>query len=288
MRNLLFDFRDALRGLRRDRVYSVAVVLTCALTIGATTAVFSIVNGVLLRPVAYRESSQLVVVREIIAELSQRYPTLPVNPRHFHEWRTRATSFHEMSAFLPTTKIMTGQEGAVQIKVVETSGNLFALLGVRAAVGRALEPGDERAERDLTVLLTDREWRRRFHADPAVIGRRVALDGKPHTIVGVLEPGFRLLQFDGLGSLVQVTRDVEAFVPLRINPTQVSPMGEFDYTVVARLESAVTAATALAELNVIQASIARDIAGDKLHMSAQLTPLLDAVVGRARRGLVLL
>src|ERR1041384_443808 len=89
----MFDLRDVLKTLRRDPGYTLVVVLTLALTIGATTAVFSIVNGVLLKPLAYRESHQLVAIREVYRQVEAQYPTLPVNPRHFDEWRRSATTF---------------------------------------------------------------------------------------------------------------------------------------------------------------------------------------------------
>ena len=91
MDTILVDFRDALRGLRRDPLYAAAIVATLALTLGASTAVFSIVNGVLLRPLAYPEAHRLVSMREVEARIATQYPSLPVNARHFEEWRTRRT-----------------------------------------------------------------------------------------------------------------------------------------------------------------------------------------------------
>ena len=97
MRTLTFDLRDVVRALRRDRAYAVTAILTLALTIGATTAVFSIVDGVLLKPLAYRESGRLVAIREIWRELTSRFPTLEVNERHFEHWRANASSFESMA-----------------------------------------------------------------------------------------------------------------------------------------------------------------------------------------------
>src|SRR5579864_2647455 len=97
MQELLHDFRDTWRGLRRDRLYGAAVIGTLALTLGASTAVFSIVNGVLLRPLTYSQPDRLVSIREIIPDIVQQYPTLPVTPRHFDIWRSRATSFASMA-----------------------------------------------------------------------------------------------------------------------------------------------------------------------------------------------
>src|SRR5258705_9878159 len=98
MSHLPFALRDALRELRRDRLYVATMIGTLALTLGASTAVFSIVNGVLLRPLAYRESQRLVSLREVERRTSARYPSLPANAHHFEEWRNHATSFASMAA----------------------------------------------------------------------------------------------------------------------------------------------------------------------------------------------
>src|SRR5437667_9964202 len=114
MSTLVFDVRDVLRRLRRDRLYVVTVIGTLALTLGASTAVFSIVNGVLLKPLAYRESQRLVSIREVIRETSVHYPSLPVNARHFEEWRNHATSFASMAELDFRTTNLTGAGEAVQ------------------------------------------------------------------------------------------------------------------------------------------------------------------------------
>src|SRR5437667_2473569 len=98
MSTLVFDVRDVLRRLRRDRLYVVTVIGTLALTLGASTAVFSIVNGVLLKPLAYREAERLVSLREVVRERSARYPSLPANAHHFEAWRHQATSFSSIAA----------------------------------------------------------------------------------------------------------------------------------------------------------------------------------------------
>src|ERR1043166_7585921 len=127
-----FDIRDALRGFRRDRAYTLTVIATLALTIGTTTAVFSIVNGVLLKPLAYRESHQLVAVRETWRQYTDRESTVPVNERHGDYWRAHATSFESLAQYRPRPANLTGAGEAVQIAVVSCSGSLFDVLQVQA------------------------------------------------------------------------------------------------------------------------------------------------------------
>src|SRR5438067_6641544 len=168
MGSFAFDIRDAVRGLRRDRGYAATVILTLALTIGATTAVFSIVNGVLLKPLAYRESDRLVALREIWRQLSDRIPVLEVNERHFEYWRTHAHSFESLAQYIAYPATLTGSGDAVQILVMRSSGSLFDVLQVQAAIGRTLSSDDEPSERPEVAVISAGLWRRRFGADPAV------------------------------------------------------------------------------------------------------------------------
>src|SRR3989442_14983062 len=121
MGNLLFDLRDVLRGLRRDRLYVATVIGTLALTLGASTAVFSIVDGVLLKPLGYVEAQRLVSLREV----SPRYPSLPANAHHFEEWRTHATSFDSMAELDFRMTNLTGAGEPVQPPILPARGALF-------------------------------------------------------------------------------------------------------------------------------------------------------------------
>src|SRR6185295_14999205 len=143
MTELAFDLRNILRGLRRDRAYALTVVVTLALTIGAATAVFSIVDGVLLKPLAYRESHRLVSLKEIWRQLAERIPTLAVNEQHFEYWRKHAQTFDAMAEFIVLPANLTGVGDAAQIQVGRVGGSLFDVLQVQAARGRTLTPGDE-------------------------------------------------------------------------------------------------------------------------------------------------
>src|SRR6185436_16391750 len=136
MNNLAFDLRDALRGLRRDQLYVGTVIGTLALTLGASTAVFSIVDGVLLQPLAYRESQRLVSIREVERQASARYPSLPANARHFEEWRSRATSFAAMAALDFRVTNLTGAGEPAQLSILRSTGTLFDVLGIPVIKGR--------------------------------------------------------------------------------------------------------------------------------------------------------
>ncbi len=283
---MIFDLRDILSALRRAPGYSTTVVLTLALTIGATTAVFSIVDGVLLKPLAYRESHRLVAVRELWQQVADRMPTAPVNEQHFEYWRAHAKSFESLAQYIALDANLTGTGDAAVITIVRASGSLFDVLQARAALGRTLTPDDEQVDRPAVAVLTDLLWRARFGGDAAAIGRALVLDGKPHTIVGVLPPGFRLP--DGGGRLID---QLHAVVPIRMAEERVGWVGDHNNAAIGRLQAAVTPEQAQAELNVLQAqvsAIATNEAHEPVTLASSVTPLTERVVGTARRGLLLL
>src|SRR4051794_37306369 len=188
MRSLPFDLRDAVRGLRRDRAYALTVIFTLALTIGATTAVFSIVDGVLLKPLAYVESQRLVTIREIWRQLADRIPVLEVNEQHFEYWRRHTQTFASMAQYIVLPANLTGSGDAVQIFVGRASGSLFDVLRVRAAIGRTLTPDDEPSERPNVAVVAGAAGGDRFNPDPALNCPPVVPHGQPPTGRGVAAP----------------------------------------------------------------------------------------------------
>ncbi|HMD35334.1 MAG TPA: ABC transporter permease [Vicinamibacterales bacterium] len=278
------DFRDAVRALRRDRAYTLTVIVTLALTIGATTAVFSIVNGVLLKPLAYRESHQLVAVKEIWRQRSERTSAFEVNEQHFEYWRHHTRTFESLAQYIVLPANLTGVGDATQINVGRVSGSLFDVLGVQAALGRTLTPADEPSDRPEVAVITDATWRQRFGADPGIIGRALVLNGKPRAIVGVLPPDFRL-------PTERLASNGDAFVPIHMDAERVGWWGDHNNEAVGRLRAGETQEHARAELDVLQAQVS-DMATSEAHepvaLASAVTPLAEALVGKARRGLLLL
>jgi putative ABC transport system permease protein len=279
-----FDLRDALTSLRRDRSYTATVILTLALTIGATTAVFSIVDGVLLKPLAYRESQRLVALNEVWRQFPH-FSRLEVNEQHFEYWRAHSASFASMAQYVVIPANLTGAGDAAQIALVHASGSLFDVLQTSPALGRALTPDDEREDRPAAIVITDALWRQRFGADPAVVGRPVGVDGRSHVVVGVLPAEFRL----PLGE--QLSAKIDGFVPIRMAAERVGWVGDHNNAAIGRLKPDVTPDRARAELDVLQAQVS-EIATQQAHepvtLASTVTPLAEAIVGRSRQGLMLL
>jgi putative ABC transport system permease protein len=291
MNDLLFDLRDSIRGFRRDRLHAAAVVGTLALTLGASTAVFSIVNGVLLRPLPYPEPRRLVSIREVLPKLAQQYPSLPANARHVEEWRTRSTSFEAIAALDWRTTTLTGAGEPAQVAVLRASGTLFDVLQAPVALGRALTRDDERFDRPAVAVISEGIWRDRLGRDPAVLGRALTLGGTQYTIVGILPAGYELPRFDALSAAGSLRSTVDAITPLRLRLDTIGWMGTFNYPVVGRLKPGASLDQAAAELNLLQRSIGQIARSQGLEgedLTASVVPLGEAIVGRARLGLLLL
>src|SRR5205823_6872511 len=228
-------------------------VLTLTLTIGAATAVFSIVEGVLLKPLAYRESHRLVALRETWRQLPS-IPALEVNEQHFEYWRAHARSFESMAQYIALPGNLTGAGDAAQITVVHTSGSIFDALQAPAAIGRTLTPDDERSDRPDVVVITDTLWRQRFGADRSAVGRSIAVDGRVRTIVGVMPAELEIPDRSRL------TANVDAFVPLRMDDERVGWVGDHNNDALGRLNAGVTPEQARIELDLLQRQVSDEAA----------------------------
>src|SRR5579859_30752 len=174
---MLNDLRYAIRMLLKNPGFTTVAVLTLALGIGANTAIFSVVNGVLLKPLAYQEPERMVTILH-----EGRYPVAPAN---FLDWRTQSRSFTGMSAAEFWGGTLTGGERPETIPALRLGEGMFQLLGIQPLVGRTFQADDFQPGKDHVVVLSHRLWQRRFGADPNVVGRDIALNGESYVIVGV-------------------------------------------------------------------------------------------------------
>lgn len=286
LEHLWQDVRQGVRQLRRNPGFTVLAVLTLALGIGANTAIFSLVNTVLLRPLAYSHPDRLYLVQEIVPQWAKFAPTVAANLPDFEIWRKQVHSFEDVALAEATSAILTGAGDPVRIHGVRVSANLLDFLGVRPAQGRGFLREEDEAGRGRVVIITDEFWRSRFHADPSLVGRTILIDGTPHLVVGILPPSFQL--HAGLEGLSRVETRQDFFSPLDgPKPYEQDLIGEFDFSAIARLRPGVSPATALAELDSVQAQIAQQ-AHQGLDLRGQLLPLEEVVAGPARRGLLFL
>jgi predicted permease len=281
------DLRYSLRNLARDRGFAIVALLTLALGIGANTAIFSIVNSVILRPLAYRNPDRLFTIHEVIPKVSNLYPELPVNPMHFLEWRKRCTSFEQVAELGTYGPNLTGMGQPEQLGGARVSANFLPMLGIQPQLGRGFLEEEDRTGRGDVVILTDSLWRRRFGADPSIVGKKITLEGLPHVVVGVLPAAFHFPNGNQLDKLITLSEKTEIFRPLALDLKDKEMEGNFNYLAIGLLRKGVSRERALAELNVVQADIAKAFK-DKTELKAALSPLQDHMVGPVRRGLLVL
>ena len=279
------DVRFSLRGLRRAPAFTTVAILSLALGIGAAGALFSLVNTVVLKPLAYREPGRLLSIREVVKPLEHIYPTMPVNYQHFRFWRENARSFESIAALTPGTAALTSGGEPETIGVASVSGGFFDALGIQPRLGLGFRLEDEAARTRPTVVITDSLWRRRFGASPSIIGQTIRLWGYPYIVAGVLPPSFRFPKNEELGALTSLAERTEAFLPIQ----NFLPGwdGDYDYVVLGTLRPGVTQAQATGELNLLERRLveAHDI---RAGLRAATWPLQDVIASPVRASLAVL
>ena len=180
--------RLAIRYLANTPGITCIVVLTLAVGIGATTAIYSVVNGVLLRPFAFREPDRLFLLGESIA--GSGFGVLPVSARHFTEWRGRSALFENLSAISAGSVNLTGNGGPERLEEMQVSANLFTAFGVQPTIGRGFLSDEDHSGKDRVAVLGNQFWQRKYHADPGIVGSTILLDNEACTVVGVLPAWF--------------------------------------------------------------------------------------------------
>lgn len=292
------ELRYAARTLRKSPGFAATAILTLALGIGASTAVFTILDSVLLKPLAFRDSGRLVACWERVRFL--RDDATGPNPRHVEVWRQRATAFSGLTYLRHMAMGLTlGTEHPRQTSAVVTIPNFFEILQVHALLGRTFVPEDGVPGHDNVAVLTYPLWRDLFHGDSGVIGTTIRLGDVSRQIVGVLPAGFHfpsgtvLRSFRGGGQTVAAASDPAIFFPVALDVTQFAWNGNYgNWVTLGRLNPGVTPEQASAQLNTIQAQILADPAnhGDRRPgaLGAWVQPMQEAIVGDSRMALWLL
>ena len=283
MDTLLQDIRYALRTLRRTPGFTLVAVLTLALGIGLNTAIFSVVNGVLLRPLPYQNPDQLVRLHHVHPEKAAEGG--PFSPQDLEDVRAGANGFEGLAAYIfePGETALNlsadGGEPAV-VQGASVSKEFFSLLGVNAAVGRTLRPEENVPGSDRVAVLSDALWRSRYNADPAIVGRTVTLEDRPTTIVGVMPASFT---FPG--------READVFIPISlIGEDDIPSQRDLRWMeVVGRLRPGATPEAAVNSVNSVLGRLAAEHAASNEGWGrARIETLRDAIVGPVRPALLVL
>jgi predicted permease len=269
------DLKYAVRGLRKSPGFAFFAVTVLALGIAANTAIFSIADAVLLRPLPYRDANRLVVVWEDAS--SYGFPEDTPAPGNFTDWRARNHVFEDMAAFSYDTRDFLGEGIPEQLNGINVSSNLFDVLGASPALGRDFRPEDNNLGAPRVAILSYGLWLRRFAADPAVIGRELRLDDQKFTVVGVMPHGFLFPD-----------RRTELWVPWQLENDKLTNHGSHYLTVVARLKPGISLQTANADLATIASQLEREHPDSNSKVGAFARPLRDQLARKIRPGLLML
>src|SRR5438270_2829135 len=271
------DVRYGLRILAKNPAFTAIAVLALALGIGANSAIFSVVNAILLRPLPYKNPEQLVMVWENATHLG--FPKNTPSPANFLDWRRQTTVFESMAAFAERSFNLTGVGEPERLDGRRVSANLFGLLGVRPIIGRTFVPQEDQPGTKV-VLLNESLWKRRFGGDPSVIGRALTLNNESYTVVGVLPRSVRLPAFGNW-------RD-QVWVPLAFPAEEAAARGNHFLEVIARLMPGATLQQARAEMETIAARLAQQYPEHNTRIGAVVNPLHEEIVGNMKPALLIL
>ena len=274
--NILADVRYGIRMLLRKPGFTAVAVLTLALGVGANTAIFSVVNGVLLRPLPFAEPDRLVWMWGNIRNGGNR---ASVSPLDFLDYRERNDTFEEFAAIIgvPVPFNLTGDGEPERLNAAVVTGNYFQALGVRPTLGRVFLPENEKPGRDQVAVLSQGLWQRRFGGDPSIVNKTVTLDGKTFEIIGVMPPEFSFPQ------------TAELWVPMNFDysPEMKQRKGHF-LRPIGRLKAGVTIAQAQADTDAVARSLEEQYPESNTGWNLRLVPLRDQIVGNIRPTLFIL
>jgi putative ABC transport system permease protein len=279
MESIIKDIRYGVRGLLKHPGFTGIVVITLALGIGASTAIFSVVDNVLLRRLPYRNAERIVAIEEFNREGTRGQ----VTSANFLDWRAQNTVFEQLTAIKTTTSNLALSDHAERIDLAQTNANFFDVLGVIPQYGRLFIPQDEQAGHDPVVVVSNTLWQRRFGSDPSLVGKPITLDGRNYTVIGITPPGF------------EYPKKTELWVPpLRLVPelyanqdvTQTRGMGYL--SAIALLKPGVSLKQAAAEMETITARLRQQYPNTNNRRFNRVVSLHDDLIGDTNKVLWLL
>ena len=277
MRDLLSEFHFSLRILRRNPAFSAAAIVVLALGIGANTAIFSVVNAVLLRPLPFDDPSRVMQVWHVPPPKSFPGMTMfSVSPANYLDWQGQSSSFEQMAAYGFRSFTVGGKERPEEIQAAAVASDFFPLLRVRPLLGRTFAPDEDRPGQGHVVVLGYQFWRDHFAADRNIVDRDIQIDGEIYSVVGVMPEAFQFPSW------------AKVWVPLAWTNENRAVRGNHNYLVVARLKKDVNIHQAQAELSAISTRLERLYPEDDKGWGAVIQPLREQLVGDVRPALLVL
>jgi putative ABC transport system permease protein len=274
---MITDLRQAFRSLTSSKGFSALVIVVVAVGIGATSAIFSIINGVLLEPLPFQDASRLIAIRSVV-----RGERDSASVPDFRDWSARSKTIDHMAAYTATGATLTGRSAAVSLHVTVTTSDLFNVLAAPPLRGRTLLPGDDVKNAPTVAVISESMWQRHFNRADSVIGQVTSIDAKPVTIVGIMPASFQFpIQAD----------PIDAWLPIGAMPLFgqfAEQRGAHFVEVIARLAPGASLDRANAELSTIAADLARAYPSSNANRTADAHPLQEELVREYRTGLIVL
>ena len=277
MNGLIQDFRYALRQLRKSPGFAAVAVITLALGIGFNTAIFSVVNAVLLRPLAFADASRLVRIWHVPPEKS--FPgmtTFPVSAANYLDWERQTQVFDHMAIYSYHGFTVTGGDKPEQLSAGAVSSGFFATLGVQPILGRVLSPEEDQPGRSHVVVLSYRLWQDHFGGNPGIVGHDINLEGQPYLVAGVMPSNFQFPDF------------AKMWTPMAWTDQERAVRGEHHSIVIARLKPGVELKQAQAEMNTISDRLQQQYPDDDKGWGAVVVPMQQDLVSDVRPALLVL
>jgi putative ABC transport system permease protein len=277
MQSFLQDLRYALRTLTKDKGFALVAILTLALGIGANTAIFSVVNAVLLRPLAFPDSGRLMVVWHVPPQKS--FPGMTrfaVAPANYLDWKAQNHVFEQMTIYTGARFNLTGKGEPQTIQSAAVSSEFFSVLRVSPKLGRSFSSEEDQPGHNHVVILGRAIWQTHFGSDPNIIGKQIAFDGLPYTVIGVMDAGFRRPSW------------AQVWTPLAMTGRDRAVRGEHHYLCMARLKPDADLKQAQAEMSTISRRLELEYPDDDKGWGALVVPLREELVGEARPALLIL
>jgi putative ABC transport system permease protein len=277
MHNIWQDLKYGFRVLRKNPGFAAGAIVVLALGIGANTAIFSVVNAVLLRPLPYRDPGRIAMIYHVPPQKS--FPgakIFAVSPANYLDWQAQSSVFDAMSTFHPTTMTVTGKDQPEAASGMVVSSGFFQVLGTTPIMGRTFTPEEDTDGHGNVVVLSYPFWQSHFGADPKVIGKSLTFNGQPYSIIGVMPAHFQFF-YQG-----------QYFVPLGWTDQDRAVRNNHNYLVIARLKRGVSLQQAQAEIDTISTRLEQAYPEDDKGWGATIVPLREDLVGDVRPALLVL
>jgi predicted permease len=273
----LQDLRYAARMLRKNPGFTLTTVLTLALGIGANTAIFSVVHAVLLKPLPYPQADRLVMVYEDVRLPNYQNKKNEPSPGNFSDWSNQNVVFDGMAAYRNRSFNLADEGEPARVEGELVTAAFFTTLRITPSLGRVFVPEEDRPGRSSVVVIGDGLWRSRFASDTQILGKKILLDGDPHTIIGVTPPGFHFPDPDD-----------QLWVPMGMSPAELSNHGSHYLLVFARLKLGIALSRAQAEMDALAKHLAEQYPATNTAQGINVVSLHDDIAGPVRPALLVL